>query len=202
MGLSFRICPHGCPCNGCTDASMSLLIHSHPCLCQGKGCPLSMPLYVKPPTPLCPLWNTTCNSVDKCSEEELIFFFIFPYFHHFCRAERNKSDSSVHWWSQQPRGGSAWGAVLPSKVTLSNSADWSRRHECVLTLCKSLNSSWGSGSSQKELMADLGVGPKHDPMIVDDPLSCSTCLYILGKQLLIFIPLYLQKINWSGRVRM
>lgn len=178
-GLSFRICPRGCPCNGCADASLSLLIHSHPCLCQGNGSPLSVLLYVKPhlPSVLSEIQHATQLI---CSEEQLIFFFIFHYLHQFCRAQRNKSDSSLHWWSQQPRGGFAWGAVLPSKVTLSNTADWSqRRHKYVLTLCKSLDSSQGSGWSQKEPMADLGVGAKHDPMIVDDPLCCP---YILGKK--------------------
>lgn len=147
--------------------------------------------------------NTACISVDIWSEEHFFSPFIFPYLHHFCRAQRNKSDSSVHWWSQQPRGGSAWGAVLPSKVTLSGTTDGSWRHKCVLTLYKSLDSSWGSGSSQKELMTDLEVGPKHDPVIVDDPLCCSGLpIYTRKETLLIFIPLYLQKIKWSGRVRM
>lgn len=52
-------------------------------------------------------------------------------------------------------------------------------------------------------MANLRVGPKHDPMIVDDPLCCSGLpIYTRKESPLIFIPLYLQKIKWSGRVRM
>lgn len=76
-GLSFRICPHGCPCNGCTDASLSLLIHSHPCLCQGNGSPLSVLLYVKPhlPSVLSEIQHAT--QLIR-SEEQLIFFLYFP----------------------------------------------------------------------------------------------------------------------------
>lgn len=182
---------------------MSLLIHSHPCLCQGKGFPISRLLDVKPHFPLSSLKIQHASQLIYEVRSIFFFPFIFPYLHHFCRAQRNKSDSSVHWWSQQPRGGSAWGAVLPSKVTLSGTTDGSWRHKCVLTLYKSLDSSWGSGSSQKELMTDLEVGPKHDPVIVDDPLCCSGLpIYTRKETLLIFVPLYLQKIKWSGRVRM
>lgn len=43
-------------------------------------------------------------------------------------------------------------------------------------------------------MADLGVGPKQELMVADDPLCCSKLSrYPRKETLLIFIPLYLKK---------
>ena len=96
-GLSFRICPHGCPYNGCAEASTYLLVHSHPCPCQENRSPLSMLLYVKPhlPSVLCAIHHVT--QLIRSEEQFIFFFFIFPSLHYFCRAKRNrnKSDSSV-----------------------------------------------------------------------------------------------------------
>lgn len=43
-------------------------------------------------------------------------------------------------------------------------------------------------------MADLGVEPKHDLMVADDPLYYSKfSIYNMKETLLIFIPLYLKE---------